>query len=79
MELHLKPESVTMLNDLAASTGRGIDELIDEAVGHLAAYNDWFGRKVDEGMEALERGNVVSHEDVRAWLEKRERLRRNAD
>jgi predicted transcriptional regulator len=78
MELNLKPESVTTLNDLAASTGRGIDELIDEAVGHLAAYNEWFGRKVDEGLEALERGDVVSHEDVRAWLENRGRPRTNA-
>ena len=72
MELHLKPESQARLNELAARTHRGTDELIEEAVDQLVAWNEWFERKVSGSITATERGGTVSDDEVRAWVESRE-------
>jgi predicted transcriptional regulator len=73
MELHLTPEAQAKLNDLALRTRRGADELIEEAVDHLVTWNDWLERKVNSSIAAAERGEITSDEEVRAWLERRER------
>jgi predicted transcriptional regulator len=73
MDLHLRPETEAKLNELARRTHRGADELVDEAVNHLVAYNEWFERKVKDSQEVVARGEAVPDEDVRAWLEGRER------
>ena len=74
MELHLKQETETKLNELARRTHRGRDELLEEAVEHLVMYHDWFEGKVQGSVATAERGETVSDEEVRAWLEKRERV-----
>ena len=73
MELHLTPETEAKLNELARRTHRGTDELLQEAVEQLVTYNDWFARKVKDSMAATERGETVPDEEVRAWVEQRER------
>lgn len=73
MELHLTPETEAKLNDLARRTRRGADELVEEAVDHLVAYNEWFERKVKDSQAAVARGEAVSNEEVRVWLDGRER------
>ena len=72
MELHLKPESQARLNELAARTHRGTDELLEEAVDHLVTWNEWFERKVSGSIAATERGETVSDDEVHAWMERRE-------
>jgi predicted transcriptional regulator len=73
MELHLTPETEAKLNELARRTRRGADELLEEAVDHLVAYNEWFERKVKDSQAAAARGETVPDEEVRDWLERRER------
>ena len=73
MELHLSPEAEAKLNELAQRTHRGADELLQEAVDHLVTYNEWFERKVKDSIAAAERGQTVSDEEVRSWLERQER------
>jgi predicted transcriptional regulator len=73
MEVHFKQETETKLNELARRTRRGADELLEEAVEHLVAYNEWFERKVKDSQAAVARGETVPDEEVRAWLEDRER------
>lgn len=73
MELHLTKERQARLNELAQRTHRGTDELLEEAVDHLIAYNEWFEQKVKHSLSAAERGELVSDAEVRAWIEKRER------
>ncbi len=73
MELHFTPETEAKLNELALRSRRGADELLQEAVDHLVTYNDWFERKVKSSMPAVDQGEVVADEDVRGWLEHRER------
>ena len=38
----MTPEIEAKLNELAERTHRGKDELLEEAVQHLFAYNEWF-------------------------------------
>jgi predicted transcriptional regulator len=45
MELHLTRETEARLNELAQRTSRGTDELLEEAVTHLVAYNEWLNAK----------------------------------
>jgi len=73
MELHLSVEAEAKLNELARRTRRGTDELLEEAVNHLVVYNEWLERKVRQSQAAAERGHVVPDEEVRAWIERRER------
>jgi len=73
MELHLTPETEAKLNELARRTRRGADELVEEAVDHLVAYNEWFEREVRDSQAAVARGDIVADQEVRAWLEARER------
>ena len=73
MELDLTPETQAKLNELAQRTHRGTDELLEEAVDHLVAYNDWLVGKVRDSMAAAGRGETVPDEEVRVWLEQRER------
>jgi predicted transcriptional regulator len=73
MEMHMTPETEAKLNELVERTHRGKEELLEEAVNHLIAYNEWFERKVKNSLAAAERGETVPDEDVRAWIEQRER------
>lgn len=42
--------------------------------GETETWNDWYARKVSASIAAVERGEIVSDDEVRAWLEARERL-----
>jgi len=48
--------------------------LVEEAIDHLIAYNEWLESEVKKSLAAVERGEVVPDEVVRKWLEERERL-----
>jgi predicted transcriptional regulator len=73
MELQLTPEIEAKLNDLALRTHRGTDELLRETVDNLVTCSDWFEQKVKSSLAAVERGEVLSDEDIRSWLDQRER------
>ena len=73
MELHIQPETEAKLNDLARRTQRDRSDLLEEAVNHLLAYNEWLEKKVNASVAAAERGEVVPDEQVRTWIETRKR------
>ncbi len=75
MERHLTPETQTKLDKLARRTNRGTDELLEEAVGHLVEYNEWFERKVNASIAAAKSGQIVPHEHVHIWIERRQQER----
>lgn len=70
MEVHLTPDQETALQQLAASTGRAADDLVQEAVDRLLAYNRWFKEQVQVGLDQIERGDIVSHEEVGTRVER---------
>jgi predicted transcriptional regulator len=68
MEVHLTPEQLDQLNKLASSTGRCADELVQEAVEDLLAYNGWFRKEVEVGLSQVRHGDLVEDEEVRARI-----------
>ena len=69
----MTPETEAKLDELVQHTHRTKDELLEDAVNCLVVYNDWFGRKVKNSLEAAEQGETVPDDEVRAWIEQRER------
>jgi predicted transcriptional regulator len=70
MEVHLTPHQESRLNELATATGRGTEELVQEAVDRLIAYNNWFKEQVQVGLDQINRGELVEDEEVRAGIER---------
>ncbi len=57
MEVQLPRQQEAQLHDLATQTGRGTDELVQEAVTRLLAHNDWFKQQVQIGIDQIARGS----------------------
>jgi predicted transcriptional regulator len=68
MEVNLTPDQVEQLNKLASSTGRRADELVQEAIDNLLAYNHWFRKEKEIGMDQVRQGELVEDEEVRARI-----------
>ena len=70
MEVHLNPDMQAKLARLAAEQGRNTEALVQEAIARFVDYDDWFIREVEKGLASADRGELLTHEDVGAWLEK---------
>jgi predicted transcriptional regulator len=70
MEVHLPQSQEAKLNDLAAQTGRGTDELVQEAVARMLAHNDWFKAQVQIGIDQIARGEFIEEEEMDARVER---------
>ena len=70
MEVHLSPKQESQLNELATTTGRGTDELVQEAVERLLAYNNSFKEQVQVGLDQVKRGEFVEDEEVRGRIDR---------
>jgi predicted transcriptional regulator len=77
MATTMKPEAEEKLAQLAERTHRSKDEALEDALNQALAYNDWFEKKVKEGLAAIDRGELVPDEDVLAWIEEREQRERS--
>jgi predicted transcriptional regulator len=66
----LTPDQVTQLNKLASATGRGTDQLMQEAVENLLSYNKWFEEQVQIGQAQIQRGDLLEDEEVRARIDR---------
>lgn len=66
----LTPDQVAQLTKLASATGRGTDELMQEAVENLLAYNNWFKEQVQVGQVQIQRGELLEDEEVRARIDR---------
>jgi predicted transcriptional regulator len=70
MEVRLSPELQAKLDRMAAEQGRDAESLVHEAVDRLVGYDDWFLREVEKGLAQVERGEVLTHEEVGSRVEK---------
>lgn len=70
MEVHLPPDQETQLHELAATTGRGTDDLVQEAVARLLAHNEWFKQQVQVGLDQIARGEFIEEEEMDARVER---------
>lgn len=70
MEVHLTPDVEAKLARLAAEQGRNAQALAQEAIEHFVDYDEWFIREVEKGLEQIDRGEFLTHEEVGERLEK---------
>jgi predicted transcriptional regulator len=70
MEVHLPLTQESQLNELAIKTGRGTDELLQEAVARLLAHNEWFKQQVQIGIDQIARGEFIEEDEMDARVER---------
>ena len=70
MEVHLLHTQESQLNELATKTGRGTDELVQEAVARLLAHNEWFKQQVQIGIDQIARGEFIDETEMDARVER---------
>ena len=70
MEVHLPQNQESQLNELAIQTGRGTDDLVQEAVGRLLAHTEWFKHQVQVGIDQIARGEFIEEEEMDSRIER---------
>ena len=70
MDIHLDPDLQAKLAKLAAEHGRDPETLAKEAIQRFVDYDEWFTEEVKKGLAQIERGQVLTHEEVGVRLEK---------
>jgi predicted transcriptional regulator len=70
MEVHFTPELEAKLAQSAARHGRNPDELVRQVVARYFDEESRFTDAVRRGEEALQRGEYLTHEQVRERLER---------
>ncbi len=70
MEVPLKADVQAKLARLAAERGRDAEALAREAIERFVDYDEWFVSEVEKGLAQIGRGEVLTHEEVGARLEK---------
>ena len=59
------------LNELAVKTGRGTDDLVQEAVARLLAQKSWLRQQVQVGIDQIARGEFIEEEEMDARVGER--------
>jgi predicted transcriptional regulator len=70
MEVQLLRNQEVQLNELSAKTGRGTDDLVQEAVAQLLAQNEWFKQQVQIGIDQISRGEGIDEAEMDTRVEK---------
>jgi predicted transcriptional regulator len=71
MEIRLTPDLQAKLSRLADMRGTDAEILAREAIERFVDYDEWFSREVEKGLAQIGNGDVLSHAEVGALLEKR--------
>lgn len=70
MTIQLSAEQEARLSAIAAQAGRGVEELALEAVDLYLAEDARYRAAVQEGIDAAERGELLSSSEVWARVER---------
>ena len=70
MEVHLPQYQQSQLSTLAAETGRGIDDIVEEAVARMLAYDEWFRAQVQIGIDQIARGEFIEEAEMDERVER---------
>jgi predicted transcriptional regulator len=70
MEVNIPPDQEAQLSHLAETTGRGTDDLVQEAVDRMLAFNQWFKEQVQVGIDQLDRGEFIEEEAMDARVDR---------
>jgi len=73
MEIHLPAEQEARLSRVAHHEGKPVEQLLVESAASLLREHDRFLEAVEQGIAQADRGELIEDEQVRMWLEGRER------
>ncbi len=73
MELHFTPEQEAQLAQVAQHAGKPVEQCLTDAALAMLRERDVFLAAVEEGIAAADWGELIDDEEVRRWLEERER------
>ena len=73
MQLNFTPEQEAQLSQIARHEGMNVEELAKDVLLRLIAHGERYRAGVREGIAAANRGELLEDDDVRLWLEERER------
>lgn len=70
MEVSFTLETEAKVNSAAVANESSAAEYVRQLVETYVDHDTWFRRRVKEGLDQLDRGEFVSHEEVKARIEK---------
>lgn len=70
MEIHLAPDTETQLQHLAARQGKAPAQVAEETLARVLQRHAEFVESVHRGMDASRRGDVISHDEVVARIDR---------
>jgi predicted transcriptional regulator len=70
MEVLLPENQEAQLNEPALRTGRGTDDLIQEAVARMLAHNVWFQEQVQIGVDQIARGEFIEEDEMNSRIKR---------
>jgi predicted transcriptional regulator len=70
MEVLLPENREAQLNEIALRTGRGTDDLIQEAVARMLAQNAWFKEQLQIGIDQIMRGEFIEEDAMDARIKR---------
>ena len=71
MELHVPPDLEAKLNRLAEESGRTVDQVALDLLASTVTHDDWFREEVEKGRRAAREGELLSHDEVVARIDRR--------
>jgi predicted transcriptional regulator len=66
--VRLSQEVLSAIDGMAKTLGRSRAWVIQDALTRYLEYEIWFREEVQKGLDDLEAGRTLSHEDVKARL-----------
>jgi predicted transcriptional regulator len=69
MEVRLPPDLQAKVDQAAAENNNGAEEYVKQLVEHDLEHDAWFRQPVKKGLDQLDRGEFLTHEEVGARIE----------
>jgi predicted transcriptional regulator len=71
MEVHLPRELQAKVDQAAADNNSGAEECVKQLVEHYLDHDVWFRRQVKKGLDQLDPGESLTHEEGGARLDQK--------
>jgi predicted transcriptional regulator len=73
MNLHVPAELDARLTELAAETGRTVDQVAVDLFASSVDRDEWFRREVEKGRLSAREGRLLDHDEVASRMDQRYR------
>jgi predicted transcriptional regulator len=70
MEVPFTSEPEIKLQRVAAEAGRDAAQYVLELVDHYVDHDQWFRQEVRKGLDQLDRGQFIAHDEMVARVER---------